>query len=65
MGIGDLAGGAQASTAVAGCDEDDVDERGLAQLPGQGVLTAAVSDDEDAQLFLNHCDSSVSRTRPS
>lgn len=53
-GIYDLGGGSQTGTAIARSDVDDVNQRRLAQLPGEGVLAAAVADDEDAQPFLEH-----------
>ena len=59
IGVGDLAG-THTSTAISGSDIDDVDEGRLAQLPSISMLTATIADNEDAQLFLSHCISSVS-----
>lgn len=60
IGVGDLGGSTHTSTAISGSDIDDVDEGRLAQPPSISMLTATIADNEDAQLFLSHCISSVS-----
>lgn len=54
IGVGNLVIGTQASATVSGCDVDDVDEGRLAQLPGEGMLTATIANNENAQLFGSH-----------
>ena len=44
--------GTQTSTAVSRSDVHNVDQGRLAQLPGESMLTAAIADNQNAQLFL-------------
>jgi hypothetical protein len=51
----------RSSASVAGNDVNRLYERRLGQFPGEGVLAAAIADEEDAQLVVRHCERRIGR----
>jgi hypothetical protein len=49
----------RSSASVAGNDVNRLYERRLGQFPGEGMLAAAIANEEDAQLVVRHCDRGV------